>query len=71
MERPFLRMIGIKEAKEFQLKGTKNIFNKIIEVNFPTLKKDMHIKIQEALQNSRLHKKIPTPHNNLNTKHKE
>ncbi|ERE70071.1 LINE-1 type transposase domain-containing protein 1 [Cricetulus griseus] len=47
MKRPNLRKIGI-EGEEIQLKGAENIFNKIIEENFPTLKKDMPMKIQEA-----------------------
>jgi hypothetical protein len=31
MRRPNLRIIGIDENKDFQLKGTVNIFNKLIE----------------------------------------
>ena len=34
--------------KNFQLKGPVNIFNKIIEENFPNLKKEMPMNIQEA-----------------------
>jgi hypothetical protein len=34
--------------KIFQLKGTANIFNKIIGKNFPNLKKEMPMNIQEA-----------------------
>jgi hypothetical protein len=41
-------MIGVDENEEFQLKGPVNIFNKIIEVNFPNLKKQMLMNIQEA-----------------------
>ena len=33
--RPNLRMIGVDENQDFQLKGPVNIFNKIIEENFP------------------------------------
>ena len=33
--------------KIFQLKGPANIFNKIIEQNFPNLKKEMPMNIQE------------------------
>jgi hypothetical protein len=43
-----LRTIGIEESERSQLKGAVNIFNKIIEENFPNLKKDMPINIQEA-----------------------
>jgi hypothetical protein len=48
MRRPSLRIIGIGESEDFQLKGPVNIFNKIIEENFPNLKREMHINIQEA-----------------------
>jgi hypothetical protein len=34
--------------KIFQVKGPVNIFNKIIEENFPNLKKEMFMNIQEA-----------------------
>jgi hypothetical protein len=46
--RPNLWKIGIDENEDFQLKGPVNIFNKIIEENFPNLKKDMPMNIQEA-----------------------
>ena len=48
MRRPNLRIIGIEENKDSQLKGPVNIFNKIIEENFPNLKKEMPMNIQEA-----------------------
>ena len=48
MRRPDLRIISIDENKDFQRKGPVNIFNKIIEENFPNLKKDMPMNIQEA-----------------------
>ena len=38
-KRPNLRIIGIEEGEEAQLKGAKNIFNKIIEENFPNLRR--------------------------------
>ena len=37
-KRPNLRIIGIEE-EEVQLKGTENIFNKLIEITFTNLKK--------------------------------
>ena len=37
-----------EEGKNYQLKGTENIFNKIIEEKFPNLKKKMPINILEA-----------------------
>jgi hypothetical protein len=43
--RPNLGIIGIDENEDFQLKGPVNIFNKIIEENFPNLKKEMTMKI--------------------------
>jgi hypothetical protein len=46
IRRPNLRIIGIEDSEDFQLKGPVNIFNKIIEENFPNLKKEMPINIQ-------------------------
>jgi hypothetical protein len=48
MRRPKLQIIGIDENEDFQLKGQASIFNKIIEENFPNLKKEMPMNIQEA-----------------------
>jgi chromosome segregation ATPase len=48
MRRPNLQIIGVDENEDFQLKGRANIFNKIIEENFPGLKKEMPMNIQEA-----------------------
>jgi hypothetical protein len=48
MRRPNLRIMGIEESDDFQLKGPVNISNKIIEENFPDLKKEMPVDIQEA-----------------------
>jgi hypothetical protein len=39
MRRQNLRIIGVDENEDFQLKGPENIFNKIIEEHFPKLKK--------------------------------
>jgi hypothetical protein len=46
--RPNLRIIGKAENEDFQLKGSANIFNKFIEENFPNLKKEVPMNIQEA-----------------------
>ena len=46
MRRPNLRIIGIEEGEEYQLRGRVNIFNKILE-NFPTLKNEMTMSIKE------------------------
>jgi hypothetical protein len=47
MRRPNLRIIGIEESEDPQLKGPVNIFNKIKEEKFPNLK-EMPMNIQEA-----------------------
>jgi hypothetical protein len=58
MRRPNLRLIGIYDNENFQLKGPVNIFNKIIDENFPNLKKEMTMYIQEAYRTpNRLDKK--------------
>jgi hypothetical protein len=48
MKRPSLRIIRIHKNEASQLKGPENVFNKIMEENFPNLTKEMYIKIQEA-----------------------
>ena len=37
MRKPNLRIIGIEESEDLQLKGPANVFNKIMEENFPNL----------------------------------
>jgi hypothetical protein len=48
MRRPNPQIIGVEENEDFQLKWPANIFNKIIEENFPNLKNDMPMNIQEV-----------------------
>jgi predicted RNase H-like nuclease (RuvC/YqgF family) len=48
MRRPNLQIIGVDDNEDFQLNGPENIFHKIIEENFPYLKKEMPMNIQEA-----------------------
>ena len=48
MRIPNLGIIGVDENEDFQLKGLVNIFNKIIEENFPNLKKEMPMNTQES-----------------------
>jgi hypothetical protein len=48
IKRPNLRIMGIEEGEEVQAKGICNIFNKIITENFPNLKKDLPIQVQET-----------------------
>ena len=63
MRRPNLRIIGIEESEDSQLKGSVNIFNKIIEENFPNLKKEMPMNIQEAYRTpNRLDQKRNSSH---------
>ena len=73
-KKPNIRIIGVEEGEKLQTKGPENIFNKITEENFPNLKKDIPMKVQEAYRTSnRLNKNksIPSPYNNQNTKHTE
>ena len=48
MRRANLKIIGIDESEDLQFKGSANIFNKIMEENFPNLKREMPMNIQEA-----------------------
>ena len=48
MKRPNLRIIGIEESEDSQFTGPVNIFNKIIEENFPNIKKEMPMNVQVA-----------------------
>jgi hypothetical protein len=70
MRRPNLRIIGIEESEDSQLKGPVNLFNKIIEENFPNiLKKEMPMKIQEAYRSpNSLDEKFLPSHSSQNTK---
>jgi hypothetical protein len=47
MKKTYLTIIRIEESEEFQLKAPEYVFNKIVEENFPKLKKEMAIKVQE------------------------
>ena len=42
----------MEENEDSQLKGLENVFDKILEENFPNLKKEMDIKVQEAYRTS-------------------
>jgi hypothetical protein len=53
-----LRIIGVEESEDTQLKWPVKIFNKITEENSPNLKKEMLMNIQEAYRTpNRLDKK--------------
>jgi hypothetical protein len=63
IRRPNQRIIGIEESEDSQIKESVNIFNKIIEENFPNLKKEMPTNIQEAYRTpNRLNQKSNTSH---------
>jgi hypothetical protein len=53
IRRPNLRIMGVDENEDFQLKGTVNIFKKIREENFHNLKREMPTNIQKSLQKSK------------------
>ena len=69
MRRPNLRIIGIEESKDSQIKGPVKIFLKIMKENFPNQKKKMPMNIQlykipnrlDQKQNSSCHIIIKTP----------
>jgi hypothetical protein len=63
MKRPNLRIIVTDKEKESHLKGPKNIFSKIIEENYPNLKKEMLIKIQAYRTPNKLDQKIKSHQN--------
>jgi hypothetical protein len=48
IKRPNLKIVGIAEEEEVQVKGMCNILNKIIIVNFQNLKKVLPIQVQEC-----------------------
>jgi hypothetical protein len=48
MRRPNLRIIGIEDSEDSQLKRPVNISNKIIKEDFPNLNKEMPMNMQEA-----------------------
>jgi uncharacterized coiled-coil protein SlyX len=64
MRRPNLRIIGIDESEDSQLEEPVNIFNKIIKENFPYLKKEISMNIQEVYRtpNSLDHKRDSSHH---------
>jgi predicted ribosome quality control (RQC) complex YloA/Tae2 family protein len=62
IRRPNSGIIGTDENEDFQHKGPVNIFNKILEENFPNLKKEMPMNIQEAYRiSNRLDQKNISP----------
>ena len=45
MRRQNLRILGIDESEDLQVKGPINIFNKIMEENFPNPMREMPLNI--------------------------
>ena len=70
MKKLKLKITCVEESEYSQLKGLVNICNKIIEENFPNIKKEMPMNIQKAYRTKefRPEKKFPLSHNNQNTK---
>jgi len=56
MKSPNLMIIGIEESEDSQLRGPVKIFKKIIEEDFPNLKKEMSMNIQETYRTECLQK---------------
>jgi hypothetical protein len=75
MKRPNLRIIGRDEREDSHYKGPGNIFNKIIEENFPNLKKEMTRNVHKNNKTpNRLNQKIKSSHiviKTLNAQNKE
>ena len=72
MKIPSIIIIWTEVEEESHLKNPGNIIHKIIQENFPNLKKDTPIKVQEAYRTSnRLEeeKKVPWQCSNQNTNH--
>jgi hypothetical protein len=64
MRKTNLNILGIEGSEDSQFKGPVNIFNKIIEENFPKLKKEMPINVQESYRTpNRLDQKIISSYN--------
>ena len=57
-----LRIIGVEEGEELQIKVPENIFNKIIEENIPNLKNNIPMKVQEAYRTPNRLDQKKSPH---------
>jgi hypothetical protein len=55
IKRPNLQIMDIEGGEEVQVKGTGNIFSKIITENFPYLEKEVPIQVQEASRTQNRH----------------
>jgi hypothetical protein len=63
---PNLRMMGIEEGEEVQVKGLHNIFNKITE-NFPNVEKSIPIQCKRTPEHQTDQTKIELPHGILSS----
>ena len=78
-KRTKLRILGIEEHEDSYLKGPENVFNKIVEENFPNLKKLIAISVQKVYRSqNRLNQKRKSTHpkimktlNSQNNNHKK
>ena len=62
-KRTKLRILGIEECEDSYLKGPENVFNKIVEENFPNLKKLIAISVQKVYRSrNRLNQKRKHTH---------
>ena len=72
---PNLRIIGIEEGDETLLKGTENIFNKIIKEKFPSLRRCLsnprNLQNNQQIEKKKTENKLLSTPNNQNTKHTE
>ena len=59
MRRPNIRIVGIEDSEDFQLKWPVNIFSKNIDENSPNIKQAMPMNMQEELQIAWAGKEIP------------
>jgi hypothetical protein len=74
MKRTILRLIGLEEGEDMQVKGMDNVFSKIIGENVHNLKNGMPAMVQKAYRTAnRLDQKRDSPleHNDQNTKQTE
>jgi hypothetical protein len=69
MKTPNIRIVGTEKGKDSKYKRPEHIFHKLMEENFPNLKKEMAINIEKANGTpNRLHQKIFSADNNQNVK---
>jgi hypothetical protein len=50
MKRTNMRIMALEEGEKLKAKGIHNMFNKIVTENFPNVKKDLSMQVQEAFR---------------------